>query len=82
MKHLLPTDPELLVELAANANLEYQDAYSVWAQVHNQANAYLIVETVLYVARMHRLPVCLALLACQMQPSVYPVYQSAEWINA
>lgn len=82
MKHLLPTDPELLVELAAQAGLEYLEAYYVWSQVHDQADAYTIVEAVLYVARMHRLPVCLALLAYQMQPAAYPVYELSDWVTA
>lgn len=69
MKHLLPTNLNLLVELAARANVDYYDAYAIWAQVYEREDAYPIVETVLYIARMHRLPVQLALMAYQRQPS-------------
>lgn len=82
MKHPIPTDTELLVELAAQADLDYQDAYYIWAQVHQQEDAYLVVETVLYVARMHRLPICLAMIACQMRPN-WPInHPLTEWIPA
>lgn len=82
MNHLLPTNTELLVELAAQADVDYLDAYYVWAEVNEQEDAYSIVETVLYVAKMHRLPVCLALIACQLKPNRYQEYKLTAWVTA
>ena len=82
MNHPLPTNLELLVELAAHAGLEYQDAYYVWAQVRSEKEAYLLVESVLYVAKMHKLPVCLALIAYQMTPYWHQKHYLPEWMTA
>lgn len=61
MKHLLPTNVELLVHLAATNDLEYEDAYFVWKRFYTRADAYMIVETVLYIAKTQRLSINLAL---------------------
>lgn len=82
MRHTLPTDLELLVELAGAVGLDYQDAYYVWARTNDQEDVYVLVETVLYIAKMHRLPVCLALMAYQMRPNQYGEYHSTEWLTA
>ncbi len=66
MKHLLPTNVELLVELAASNDLEYEDAYFVWKRFYTRADAYMIVETVLYIAKTQRLSINLALTSFKM----------------
>ncbi|MBC8156186.1 MAG: hypothetical protein H7Z72_25140 [Bacteroidetes bacterium] len=82
MRHRLPTDLELLVELACAVDLDYQDAYYIWERANDQENVYLLVETVLYIAKMHRLPVCLAFIAYQMRPNWHQEYHSIKWLTA
>ncbi|GAB2555902.1 hypothetical protein [Spirosoma areae] len=61
----LPTDVELLVQIAGQTGHEYADAYTVWWAYHQDPDAYLIVDTVLWIAQTRELSVGDALNAVQ-----------------
>ncbi|GAB3544809.1 hypothetical protein [Spirosoma fluminis] len=47
----LPSDIEQLVRIAHQTGHEYADAYAVWRIYQGHPDAYLIVDTVLWIAK-------------------------------
>jgi hypothetical protein len=56
----LPTNIGLLIKIANETGHTYDDAYAVWLVCHHQEEPYLIVDTVLWIAKRHRIHVMAA----------------------
>ncbi|AUD02901.1 hypothetical protein [Spirosoma pollinicola] len=56
----LPANIPLLVNIAKETGHTYADAFAVWQVCNHQKDAYLIVDTVLWIARRHNIAVMAA----------------------
>ena len=61
MKNPLPTNLERMVFLVNDSGYSYDEVYVLWTCVYTRPDSYLIVETVLHIAKTYRLPVRAAL---------------------